>query len=584
MEILDREAVLRLGLDVPAVLQASAVLARGNPRQKWHTPRGMSDRNCSSVPAAARPEEVLLLDALPHLCSGCRVEVDAPTGALWQVCAMAVEAEATTVSFEKAAGESESWSRYAAALSHSPLARDAEVRLLLAALLGGELAEQGRQVLSVWERMLERWRAAAQRFREMQPPPLLAAAVTSAVHQVASSGAARRGTELDRLHGLRGGPAPLWRITSSTWAKVRTIGSDPPAALAAVLETVVRTWSTYPVCEVDRLPAPAVTAADGHDGPASWARAEADYHATAAATRWCALLDQALAEAMSACEKPTQLVLVHGWPLTEASDSSLAFLSAWEQVGPTVPTPWLPPNARDAEDMWMRNTAVLAVPAAAAVIAQRVTAGALSHRGLRLGCERVVLGPVLGPEHDPGTAGAMAATLLRTAFPLLPDDLAPQPQVSQVVARARGELGAAARPFPGDSPTDPVKRLSVCAWPDLIGGLAWIPGTERFDELLAAGFGGSIRVDRLVVQSGPGADGPLVIVEGRLSRTPEAGIIEFTPPRGSTLRIPLNRIAAILSCPLVEPRRGDPGMRLWAPWEGAFHALVGHHRPTGKGA
>ncbi|MER5352627.1 hypothetical protein ABT093_20120 [Kitasatospora sp. NPDC002551] len=581
MEILDRVAVQRLGLDVPAVLRASAVLARGNSRQKWHIPLGASERTCSSMPAAARSEEVLLLDALPRLCSGCRVEIDAPTGALWRSCAMVVDAEAATVSLEKAAdGEGASWSRYAVALSCSPLGRDGELRMLLGPLVGGELADQGGQVLSVWEQVLERWRAAAQRFREVLPPPLLSAAVTGAVDRVESAGAERRGAELDRLHGLRGGPAPLWRVASAAWGKALTIGAQPPAALAAALETVARTWSTYPIREVALLPTPAVTSAEGHDGPASWARAEADHHARAVVIRWCGLLDEALAEALTACEKPAQLVLVHGWPLTEASDSGLAFLSAWEQVGPTVPTPWLPGYARDGEDLGMRSAAVLAVPAAAAVIAQRVTASAFSG----LGRGRVVLGPVIEQGHGPGTVGAMAAALLRTAFPLVPDDLAPQAPVSEVVARARGELAAAARPFPDCSRTDPVERLSLCAWPDLIGGLAWIPGTRHFDDLLATGFGGTLHVGRLVVQSGPGADGPLVVLGGELSRTPTAGIIEFTPPRGSTLRVPLNRIAAVLSRPVIEPGRGEPRVRLWAPWEGAFHALAGRHRPAGPTA
>ncbi|MGY0466667.1 hypothetical protein ACW14Y_41385 [Kitasatospora sp. cg17-2] len=43
MEILNRDTMLRLGLDVGAVMQASAVLARGNARQKWHVPGSTCD-------------------------------------------------------------------------------------------------------------------------------------------------------------------------------------------------------------------------------------------------------------------------------------------------------------------------------------------------------------------------------------------------------------------------------------------------------------------------------------------------------------------------------------------------------------
>ncbi len=582
MEVLNREELLRLGLDVPAVVGAATLLARGNARQKWHIPNGTGEGDCNYIPAAAQAEQVPLLDALPQLCSLCRVKVDTLTASLWRACAVVVDAEAKTVLVEVAARPKEtgSWTEYAVALSRSPAADDARVRLLLEPVLASELAVQGRQVLLVWEGVLKRWASAMQRLRAVLPMPLRAAAVASAVDLV-RSGAAWRGAELDRLHGRQGGPAPLWRIASATWASARASGSAPAVALGAALENVQHSWSLYPICEVDRLPVPAVTSADGHDSPAAWARAEADHHAKVLVTRWCGLLDQALAKALTACEEHTQLLLVHDWPLVRVADAPLAFLSAWEQIGPTVPTAWLPAYGRDPDDGGMRHAAVLAVPAAAAAIAQRVTADQFDVRhDPRSGSGRVALGPSLGTGHSPETVAAMAATLLRTAFPLLPEDLAPLDPVSDAVARVRAELASAARPFPDDDPTEPVRRLSVSTWPILKGGLAWIPGTESFEELLASGYGDTIHVSRLVVQSGPGTDGPLVVVDGNLARTHADGTITFTPPRGEPLQLPLNRIAAVLSRPILEPRRSDPEPRLWAPWEGTFHALAGHHMPT----
>ncbi|MFF9786285.1 hypothetical protein [Streptomyces nigrescens] len=393
--------------------------------------------------------QVPVLEALAGLCSNCLGSVELPDGVeiLWTVLEEIVSADARAGALASA-GEPWTWPAYARALEEAARHDDAAVRsLLLPVLDHEELGAQAWQALRVWTAVVERSEDALASYRAAAPSAASTTSVTAACDAVAADKAVHE--ESRSLGAAVGGgfgygygrpSADLWAMVRRAWCMAREQGRDAAGALEFATSLVCREWGRARVRDVSALPLPAMTSSGGYPSPAAWADAEFHHQWHAFVQRWCARLEVALAQESAGSDKQ-QLLLVGGWPLTSPYDVDLAYLAQYIQIGPRVPWSGAGLRVNSYEERRQVSAAVvLVVPEFAA---ERALAHAEGQRG------RLVAGSVLdedeltdGDAPDAAVLGA-ARTLLRTAYPLLAEDLAedgPRPRPSVRVREARGVL------------------------------------------------------------------------------------------------------------------------------------------------
>ncbi|MFB8310289.1 hypothetical protein ACFC5T_17200 [Streptomyces sp. NPDC055961] len=394
----------------------------------------------------------MVLEALAELCSGCVGAVELPDGVevLWQALEEILRADARATELAGASGP-HTWPSYAKALERAARHEDAAVRALLKPVLDhAELGAQGWRALQAWTAVVERSNEALAAYRAAAPHATATASVTAACDAVAAARKVHEesralGAVLGTGHGYGyGRPSlELWTMVRAAWTMAREQGRDAGAALDYASAVVAREWGRARVRDVSALPLPAATCAAGHASPAAWAEAEFHHQWHSFVQRWCARLEAELAGASQGSDKQ-QPLLVCGWPLTGPHDRDLAFLAQYEQIGPRVP--W---GAGQRYNPYGENmtadAVVLVVPEFAA---ERALEHATGQRGRLIAGEPFAEGDFTPDGPAPAVLGA-ARALLRTAFPLLAEDVAedgrrprPSERVREARALLRGRRGA----------------------------------------------------------------------------------------------------------------------------------------------
>lgn len=446
---LDRVELRRLDIDLPAVVEAKTQLVRTGTG-KWHVPvpEGKTWGHCQHAArlSGRAPEQVVVLEALAELCSGCVNAVELPDGTeeLWRALEEILRADARASSLA-GASEPHTWPSYAKALERAARHDDAAVRALLKPVLDhAELGAQGWRALRAWTAVVERSDEALAAYRAAAPPAAATTSVTAACDAVAADRTVHEesralGAVLGTGYGYGyGRPSlELWTMVRAAWTMAREQGQDAGGALDYASAVVAREWGKARVRDVTALPLPALTCAAGHASPAAWAEAEFHHQWHSFVQRWCARLEAELAGASQGSDKQ-QLLLVCGWPLTGSHDRDLAFLAQYEQIGPRVP--W---GAGQRYNPYGENlpadAVVVAVPAFAA---ERALEHATGQRGRLITGEPLAEGGLTPDGPTPAVLGA-ARALLRTAFPLLAEDVAEdgrRPRLSERVREARALL------------------------------------------------------------------------------------------------------------------------------------------------
>lgn len=446
---LDRAGLQRLEVDLPAVVEATAPLVRSGTG-KWHVPvpEGKTWGYCQHAArlAGRTPEQVVVLDALGDLCSGCVGTVELPDRVvvLWQALEEILRADARAGELAGARGP-RTWPSYAKALERAARNDDAAVRALLKPVLDhAELGAQGWRALRAWTVVVERSDEALAAYRAAAPPATATASVTAACDAVAADRTVHEesralGAVLGAGYGNGyGRPSlELWTMVRAAWTMAREQGQDAGGALDYVSAVVAREWGKARVRDVTALPLPALTCAAGHTSPAAWAEAEFHHQWHSFVQRWCARLEAELSGASQGSDKQ-QLLLVCGWPLTGPDDRDLAFLAQYEQIGPRVP--WGEGQRYNpyGENL-PADAVVLVVPEFAA---ERALEHSTGRRGRLIAGEPLAEGGLMPEGPAPAVLGS-ARALLRTAFPLLAEDVAEdgrRPRPSERVREARALL------------------------------------------------------------------------------------------------------------------------------------------------
>lgn len=453
---LDRVELRRLDIDLPAVVEAKVQLVRAGAG-KWHVPvpEGKPWGHCQHAArlAGRAPDQVVVLEALAELCSGCVGAVELPEGAgvLWQALEEILRADARATELAGASGP-RTWPSYAKALERAARHDDAAVRALLKPVLDhAELGAQGWRALRAWTAVVERSDEALAAYRAAAPSATATASVTAACDAVAADRKVHaESSALGAVIGVGygygyGRPSlELWAMVRAAWTRAREQGRDAGGALDYASAVVTQEWGRARVRDVTALPLPAMTCAAGHASPAAWAEAEFHHQWHSFVQRWCARLEAELAGASQGSDKQ-QLLLVCDWPLTEPHDRDLAFLAQYEQIGPRVPWGGAEQRYNPYGKSLTADAVVLAVPEFAAERALAHTAGQR---------DRLIAGGQLAEDgltpqgHAPAVLGA-ARALLRTVFPLLAEDVAedgrrprPSEQVREARALLRGRRGS----------------------------------------------------------------------------------------------------------------------------------------------
>ncbi len=453
---LDRDELQRLGVDLPAVVEATTALVRSGTG-KWHAPvpDGKTWGHCQHAArlSAGNAEPVVVLDALENLCSNCVNAVELPDGTevLWRVLQEILRADARADALA-GASEPRTWQAYATALEQAARHDDAAVRSLLKPVLDHpKLGAQGWRALQTWTAVVERSDQALAAYRAAAPSATATASVTAACDAVAAdrkvhAESSALGAVIGAGYGYGyGRPSlELWAMVRAAWTRAREQGRDAGGALDYASAVVTQEWGRARVRDVTALPLPAMTCAAGHASPAAWAEAEFHHQWHSFVQRWCARLEAELAGASQGSDKQ-QLLLVCGWPLTGPHDRDLAFLAQYEQIGPRVPWGGAEQRYNPYGKSLTADAVVLAVPEFAAERALAHTAGQR---------DRLIAGGQLAEDgltpqgHAPAVLGA-ARALLRTVFPLLAEDVAedgrrprPSEQVREARALLRGRRGS----------------------------------------------------------------------------------------------------------------------------------------------
>ncbi|MET7489828.1 hypothetical protein [Streptomyces sp. NPDC005538] len=566
---LDRTELQRLNVDLPAVVEATSPFVRSGTG-KWHAPvtDGKTWGHCQHAVrlSGGTVEQVVVLEALANLCSNCVNAVEVPDGVevLWQVLEKILRADARADALTAASGP-RTWPAYAKALEQAARRDDAEVRSLLKPVLDhAELGAQGWQALRVWTAVVERSDQALAAYRAAAPSASATTSVTAACDAVAADRTVHEesralGSVIGADHGYGyGRPSmELWAMVRGAWIMAREQGRDAGGALDFASAVVTKEWSGARVRDVSSLPLPAMTCAVGHASPAAWADHEFHHQWHAFVQRWCARLENELAQASKGSQQ-RQLLLVGDWPLISPADRDLAFLAQYEQIGPRVP--WGGRVQRyDPYDNGRRagDAVVLAVPEFAA---ERALAHAASQRG------RLLAGPPLdeedltslgGPDEPAARVLSGAHALLRTAYPLLDEDVARdgrRPRPTTQVREARAVLRARRGSEPPVHWAPQRQEDSRWRWKQSFREGQWIwvpddtaagPASQELRELTEphAPHG----VMRLIVATGARDDAALHVLYGALDGwDPRRRLLSFTARNTRhRLSVPVHRIVGL---------------------------------------
>ncbi|MFI1205578.1 hypothetical protein ACH4VR_40185 [Streptomyces sp. NPDC020883] len=560
---LDREALERLGLSLPAVLEATVPLARSGGG-KWHVVvEGRELGPCQHAQRVTAPaQDVVLLEHLADVCSHCvhRVALPDAVWALWLVLGEILAADKRVQELEGAVG-ARTWLGYARALEAAAHHRDEEVRGLLTPYLDdGECGAQVWRALRAWTAVVERSHGVLADFRAQAPAARAVAAVGAACDAVAADGAVHErsralGAAVSVGYGY--GVLDLWAMVRAAWAMARQQGQGPEGAVDFVVRAVAEQWGRARVRDVTALPGPVLTSALGHCSPAQWADHEFAHQWRVCVHRWCAQLEEALAKAGSA-EEEQQLLLVGGWPLTQADDRELAYLAQWPLVGDEVP--WRPPYEGGRR---LRSAAVLRVPVFAAE-------QAVAHT--RYQRERLVAGPRMERGAESAATEGAARGLLRSVFPYLAEDVAldgARPRASERVRAARAQERAArdgqerlhrVPERPDDARWQWKRDFEEGRWVWVPDDAAAGPAARQLQELAEPypPYG----VLRLHVETGPRPEAALHTLYGRLGGWDvRRRRLEFTPVDAKEpLVVPVHRVVGLSGD---RYRRGRDAPPLW---------------------
>lgn len=528
---LDRTELQRLGVDLPAVVEATTSLVRSGTG-KWHVPVPDGKRwgHCQHAVrlSGGTAEQVVVLEALGELCSGCVSAMELPDGAevLWRVLEEILRADDRAERLAAAAGP-HTWPSYAKELERAARHDDDTVRGLLKPVLDQpELGAQGWRALRVWTAVVQRSDQALAAYRAAAPSATATISVTAACDAVAAD---RKVHEESRALGAvlgvgygygYGRPSlELWTMVRAAWSMAREQGQDAGGALDYASAVVTREWGKARVRDVSALPLPAMTYSAGHASPAAWAEAEFHHQWHFFVQRWCARLEAELAGASQGSDKQ-QLLLVCGWPLTGPHDRDLAFLAQYEQIGPRVPWGGADQRYNPYGESLPADAVVLAVPEFAA---ERALEHATGQRGRLVSGEPLTEDSITPDGPAPAVLGA-ARALLRTAFPLLAEDVAEdgrRPRPSERVREARAWLRGRRGSQPAVHWAPQRQEDSRYRWKESfeMGQWIWVP-----DDTAGGPAGQELReltepypphgVMRLIVETGVRSEAALHVVYG----------------------------------------------------------------------
>ncbi|MFE4601432.1 hypothetical protein ACFRKE_11285 [Kitasatospora indigofera] len=349
----------------------------------------------------------------------------------------------------------------------------------------------------------------------------------------------------------------------TAWSAARRQGRTPKEALDFTLTAAAKKWETARVRDVTVLPSPPLVPAGDFATPSAWADVVLQAWWRQTVTAWCAQLESALAPGAIGSDERV-LLFIRDWPLTQAGDDELAYLSQFPQVGPAAPD-HLAAGQRDPYQREPRYAVVLSVPRYAA---DHALEHARHQRG-RITSGGAVADGAAGPGADPGPA---ALALLRTAYPYLPVDAAADgsgPAPSAAVRATRAPERAVRGNREQLHWSDKRREESLWDWITAFteGHWTWVPddaGDGPAGQLLTALLPhcNDWMPMRLHVECGPAGATALHTLFGHPEGwDPRRGILCFRPVDGHrALAVALHRIIGLSG---VRHRRGAGQSGLW---------------------
>lgn len=262
-----------------------------------------------------------------------------------------------------------------------------------------------------------------------------------------------------------------------------------------------------------------------------------------------------------AAHTASRLLLVHDWPLTNTRDTPVSYLAACPVVGPLVPFGYRRTGYHSgAGDVSGPSySAVIAAPGHIVAKLEKEQAAIQD----RYNPPRfVAAGPLTGRRRTDTSA---ALTLLRTAFPVLPGDSAPETVPQSVEEQRRARAAAGYRHEPGDDG----ERASRIASSLAEGYGCWIPGgSEQTVFLKELGRWLSWRVLRVDLWCGPEDGGGLwASLYGTLDEVGEGRLALKPGGEHHAVPIPLSRVVALAGAPRWDQNHAHREAPLWTPYE-----------------
>ncbi|MEV7595799.1 hypothetical protein AB0O91_00230 [Kitasatospora sp. NPDC089797] len=492
--------------------------------------------------------------------------------ALWKACVVIAGADGRARALTEAGGP-RTWPGYARALAAGAHHDDDAVRDLLKPLLDDPgVGEEAWTALRAWTACVERSHLALAAYQALAPAPDTTAAVSRACDTVEKDpDVYATSNDLDRAvrspeRYLREHPA-LWSLVRTAWSAARRQGMDAGQALDVTLTTARKTWSSARVRDVTALPSPARVPAGDFPTPSAWANALLQLWWTQTATDWCGRLEKALTPG-AVGSRERVLLLVRDWPLTRPGDEEIAYLSQFPQTGPTVPDD-LAADPYDHYQRGPRYAVVLSVPRYAAD-------QAVDHTRRQHGRITTSTTSTTDDSGSDTGSGPAALTLLRTAYPYLPEHAAddgPSPEPSAVVRAARA-LERSARNAEeqlhwSDTRRDDSRSRWTSAFTD--GLWTWVPddtgdgpALQQLPALLEHCY--DWMVMRLHVESGPaGATAVHTLFGHPQGWDARRAVLRLRPVNGHrAIAVARHRIVGLSG---VRHRRGGGRTPLWEDYQ-----------------